>query len=77
MYNLCLGSKKFWPAKAMAVNGNMVNVEYFGDHTQDDIPAAKCILYTRHSTQFKKSTPFNDAILVRMIFIYVHYRPKD
>ncbi|XP_055306189.1 uncharacterized protein LOC129570556 [Sitodiplosis mosellana] len=36
----------FWPAKVMLINGKMVNVEFFGDHTQADIPAEDCFLYS-------------------------------
>ncbi|XP_055306193.1 MYND-type zinc finger-containing chromatin reader Zmynd8-like [Sitodiplosis mosellana] len=57
------GCRKFWPAKVMSVNGNMVNVEFFGDHTQDDVRAEKCVLYTRHTLRRKNASPFNDAIL--------------
>lgn len=69
-----LGSRRFWPAKAMKIHENLINVEYFGDHTQDDIDPNSCILYTSHSTNFRKSTPFNDAILVRMIDFYFNCR---
>lgn len=35
-----------WPAKVMQIKGDLVNVEFFGDHTQADIPAKDCFLYS-------------------------------
>lgn len=37
----------YWPAKVMAMDGYMAYVEFFGDHTQADIPSDKCHLYTK------------------------------
>lgn len=37
----------YWPAKVMSVDENIANVEFFGDHTQEDIPFDKCYLYSK------------------------------
>lgn len=55
----------FWPAKLMSIDGDTANIEFFGDHTQNDIPLKKCYLY---SETFVKQNPKNrgrnDAIEV-------------
>lgn len=61
---------KFWPAKVMSVNGNLVNVEFFGEHSQADVPAKLCILYPkRRPVESKKSTPIMVALRVRPILL--------
>ncbi|XP_031636697.1 uncharacterized protein LOC116349426 [Contarinia nasturtii] len=40
-----LDDSPLWPAKVMELNGTVVTVVFFGDHTQADILADKCILY--------------------------------
>lgn len=35
-----------WPAKVMAIENDMVNVEFFGDHTQDEVLADSCFLFS-------------------------------
>lgn len=37
----------YWPAKVMSIHGNVADVEFFGDHTQADIPMANCYLYSK------------------------------
>lgn len=34
------------PAKLMAVNGQSVSVNFFGDHSLADVPATDCFLYS-------------------------------
>lgn len=35
-----------WPAKLMSISGKKVNARFFGDHTNAEISAAKCFLYS-------------------------------
>lgn len=54
-----------WPAKIMSVDGNMVNVEFFGDHKQADVLASNCFLYsTRYPGKIGKNDALQDAIEV-------------
>ncbi|XP_055301677.1 MYND-type zinc finger-containing chromatin reader Zmynd8-like [Sitodiplosis mosellana] len=45
-----------WPAKLMSIDGCKANVEFFGDHTQNDVSLANCFLY---SEQFQGKSPKN------------------
>lgn len=38
----------FWPAKVMLFKDGMANVEFFGDHSQADVPVKDCLLYANH-----------------------------
>lgn len=43
-----LVDQPYWPAKVMQANANdkFVNVVYFGEHSQENVLATNCILYT-------------------------------
>lgn len=58
---------KLWPAKVMSINGNMVNVEFFGEHSQADVLAKHCVLYPKRRpvVEGKKSSPIIIALRVR------------
>lgn len=51
-----------WPAKVMEINGNTALVEFFGDHTQADVPLKSCFLY---SESFESQNRSNDAKIKR------------
>lgn len=36
----------YWPVKVMAVNGRILSVRFFGDHTHAEVSASKCFLYS-------------------------------
>lgn len=57
----------FWPAKLMSIDGQMVNVRFFGDHTHADVPATNCFLYSGHNPDKRRSatTAYNSAIKVK------------
>lgn len=58
---------RYWPAKVMSVNGQQVNVRFFGCKIQgyrkhDDVPAQKCFLYSAESPRnSKKDKPVYKA----------------
>lgn len=57
----------YWPSKVMSINGNVANVAFFGDHTQADVPAKKCILYAkRNPIQDATLSDYNSALEVRL-----------
>lgn len=55
-----LNKHPVWPGKVMSINGKIANVEFFGDHTQDDIPLSKCYLF---STKFYPKSPKNKDLI--------------
>lgn len=36
----------FWPAKAMSINAQMVDVRFFGEHDRAHVPSKDCYLYS-------------------------------
>lgn len=36
----------YWPAKLMSIDGQLINVRFFGDHKPADVPANNCFLYS-------------------------------
>lgn len=69
----------FWPAKLMTVNGPLIGVRYFGDHTDADVTAISCLLFSRSSPN-RITTPtemysvamkvsFYSVIFIFLIFI--------
>lgn len=38
----------FWPAKVMSVDEDIVHVRFFGEHSNADVSASKCFLYSEH-----------------------------
>lgn len=56
-----------WPAKVMTVDGQQVNVRFFGDHLNANVPAANCFLYSAKSPRPRsssKSPRYNKALSV-------------
>lgn len=55
----------YWPAKLMTIKNKTINVEFFGEHTQADIPAENCFLYSKKYPDKKQNDPdFDDAMEV-------------
>lgn len=51
----------YWPAKAMTVNVNLVDVRFFGEHDRAFVPVKDCFLYSRQdpnplTNKFKRNT---------------------
>lgn len=51
----------FWPAKAMGINAQGVDVRFFGDHDRANVPVKDCFLYSKQdpnppTNKFKRST---------------------
>lgn len=38
-----------WPAKLMSIDGGTVQVRFFGDHTNANVPANNCFLYSKEN----------------------------
>lgn len=60
-----------WPAKAMSVNAQMVDVRFFGEHDRANLPAKDCFLYSREdpnppTNKYKRNT-IADCVKVRRI----------
>lgn len=61
-----VGTFPFWPAKVMSVEGHLVNVEFFGDHSQAFVESDKCLLYAvRLPGRKVKSDEYKHAMKVR------------
>ncbi|XP_055306172.1 MYND-type zinc finger-containing chromatin reader Zmynd8-like [Sitodiplosis mosellana] len=57
----------YWPAKYMSTDGQTVNVRFFGDETEADVPAESCFLYsetspTRPTKQKREPKKFKEAL---------------
>ncbi|XP_031638034.1 protein kinase C-binding protein 1-like isoform X2 [Contarinia nasturtii] len=39
----------YWPAKLMSIDGQLINVRFFGDHTYADVPATNIYLYSANN----------------------------
>lgn len=39
----------YWPAKLMSIDGQSVNVSFFGNHTHTSVLAKNCLLYTQEN----------------------------
>ncbi|XP_055306341.1 MYND-type zinc finger-containing chromatin reader ZMYND8-like [Sitodiplosis mosellana] len=50
-------SKGYWPAKCMLIDGRMVNVRFFGENTEANVPARRCFLYSKTNPSSKKIRP--------------------
>ncbi|XP_055306173.1 MYND-type zinc finger-containing chromatin reader ZMYND8-like [Sitodiplosis mosellana] len=47
----------YWPGKCMKVEGDMVNVRFFGDYTEADVLATNCFLYSKTNPSVKSIKP--------------------
>lgn len=60
---------RLWPAKVMSIDGDMVNVRFFGGfHKHDDLPSNKCFLYSESNpkrTVRMKDKYYEAALQVR------------
>lgn len=59
----------YWPAKAMTINAQVVDVRFFGDHDRAFVPAKDCYLYSRQdpnppTNKYKRNT-IADCVKVR------------
>lgn len=55
----------YWPAKVLRINGGMANCEFFGDHSQADIPLTHCFLYSEEfDGKNTRNRSFNKALEV-------------
>lgn len=63
---------RYWPAKVMAIDGQQVNVRFFGGfHKHENVPANKCFLYSEEGPRkFKKpkqsDTEYKSALKVKV-----------
>lgn len=57
----------YWPAKAIAYNGEVVHVIYFGEHSVDGIPVKQCFLFSATPPEAieSHSDAYEDAMQVR------------
>lgn len=61
----------FWPAKAMDIGPQGVNVRFFGDHDRAHIPPKDCFLYSRQdpnppTNKYKRNT-IADCVKVNLL----------
>lgn len=56
----------YWPAKVMSINGDLIKVRFFGDHTYADVPGNYCYLYSETCPKEPKITSpeYIDALKV-------------
>ena len=59
----------YWPGKCMSIHstGQLVNIRFFGDHTEADIAATNCFLYSTKnpsSKPVKSSDTYKSALKV-------------
>lgn len=65
----------YWPAKAMTINAQLVDVRFFGDHDRAFVPAKDCYLYSRQdpnppTNKYKRNT-IADCVKVKLAQ-YIH-----
>lgn len=55
----------------MTIDGQNVNVRFFGDHTHSDLPAINCYLYSKNTPGRPRSSSnqYNAAVKVSYTFI--------
>lgn len=39
----------YWPVKVMSVNGRILSVRFFGDHTHSDVSASRCYTFSKEN----------------------------
>lgn len=61
----------YWPVKVMSVNGRILSVRFFGDHTHSDVAASKCFLYSKESPV--KSAKARGALYKAAINVSLHF----
>lgn len=64
------GGFRYWPAKVMSVAGDKVTVEFFGDHSQADVPQENCYLYRK--PKLTTDALFNAAVKVNFSDSFFH-----
>ncbi|XP_031636693.1 uncharacterized protein LOC116349423 [Contarinia nasturtii] len=59
----------YWPGKLMSIDGEIANIEFFGDHTQADVPVASCFLFSsefaddsKHSTNIHLRNAYEELL---------------
>lgn len=57
----------YWPAKLMSIDGQLINVRFFGDHTHADVPTTNCFLYSKQNPGRMRNltTQYSSALKVR------------
>lgn len=51
----------YWPAKVMGFDEkNMVNVRFFGDHTNSCVPSSECLILSKNAPKHKEGS-FSDS----------------
>lgn len=61
----------YWPAKIKSINGEEINVHFFGDYTCAVVPAKNCCLYSKSSPKSpsKTSSMYKAALKVYILII--------
>lgn len=63
----------YWPVKMMSTEGSIVNVQFFGEHTEADVAVTKCFFYSEaypSAKPPKKSNAYKLAKEVSVFFIF-------
>lgn len=65
-----------WPAKAMSVNAQTVDVRFFGEHDRANLPAKDCFLYSNGdpnppTNKYKRNT-IADCVKVNLMVKFSH-----
>lgn len=51
--NMCFN---YWPAKLLKIDGQLIQVSFFGDHKNADVPATNCFLYSETNPNRSRNT---------------------
>ena len=57
----------YWPAKMISIDGQLINVRFFGDHEYAEVPATNCFLYSDTNPNRSRNTTvsYKSALKVR------------
>lgn len=60
----------YWPAKLMSIDGQLINVRFFGDHKPADVPANNCYLYSETNPNRSRNASYHYKSALKVCYCF-------
>ncbi|XP_031637919.1 uncharacterized protein LOC116350304 [Contarinia nasturtii] len=61
----------YWPAKLMSIDGQLINVRFFGDHKNMDVMSTNCFLYSETNPNRSRNTTVLYKSALKEVEVYI------
>lgn len=61
----------YWPVKMMSIKGGIVNVRFFGEHTEADVPVIKCFFFSEAYPALKPPKKSKGYTLAMEVSVFI------